>query len=88
MTTASALSLLLAIFKAVPTIEIWWERLIVAYVKLNTIKIANENRDAIIAALKEGDQREIEDDEHSGNPSGVGTFRPYLPGVVRKPKKN
>lgn len=88
MTVASVLSLLMAIFKAVPTIEIWWGRLLVEYVKLNKIKIARENKQAIISALKDGDQRGLEDEDHSGNPSGVGTFRPYLPGVVRNQKKS
>jgi len=89
MTVASVLSLLLAVFKAVPTIEIWWERLVVEYVKISKLKIAKENKAAIIEALKSDDQRGLEDEDHSGKPSGVGTFRPYIPGVgLRKPKEN
>jgi CTP:phosphocholine cytidylyltransferase-like protein len=85
MTVASVLSLLLAIFKAVPTIEIWWERLVVEYVKFSKLKIAKENKAAIIEALKSDDQRGLEDEEHSGIPSGVGTIRTTLPNIVRKP---
>jgi len=82
------IALLLAIFKAVPTIEIWWERLVTQYVILKGLQIAKENKAAIVLALKEQDQRGIEDEEHSGKPSGVGTFRPYIPGIVRNKEKN
>jgi hypothetical protein len=85
MTIASVMTLLLAIFKAVPTIEIWWERLIVEYVRINKLKIAKENKAAIVAALTGQDQRGLEDEDHSGKPSGIGTIRPTLPNVMRKP---
>jgi hypothetical protein len=80
------LAVLLAIFKAVPTIEIWWGRLIAEYIKISKLKIAKENKAAIIKAIKDQDQRGLEDEEHSGKPSGVGTFRPYLPGVHNSKK--
>ena len=80
------LAVLLAIFKAVPTIEIWWGRLISEYVKFKGLQITKENKAAVIKALKEQDQRELEDEKHSGKSSGVGTFRPYLPGVHNSKK--
>lgn len=75
------MSLLLAVFKAVPTLETWYQRLMVEYVKLRKLQIAKENRQAITDALKDQDQRGLEDEEHSGKPSGVGTIRDSLPGV-------
>ena len=85
MTIASVMALMLAIFKAVPTIEIWWERLVVEYIKLSKLKIAKDNKAAIIKALQDDDQRGLEDEDHSGRPSGIGTIRPTLPNVMRKP---
>lgn len=74
MQIAAVLSLLSAVFKAVPTIEIWWERLVVLWIQQKKLSIAKENRNIINEALKDHDQREIEHEDYSGKPSGVGTI--------------
>lgn len=86
MTIASAIALLTAIFKAVPIIEEWWERLIVAYVAHAKDKIKKENRDAIKKALETDDQRPIEiqlGSDVAGKPSGAdgAVIVDSLPGV-------
>ena len=40
-------SLLLAIFKAVPTIKTWWEQLVLAYVTYQENEIKKDIRDGI-----------------------------------------
>lgn len=86
MTTTSILSLLLAIFKAIPTLKSWWDDLLVMYVTKAKNDITKDNVEAIKRALNEHDQRHIETQlgsETSGKPSGVeGTIIVNsLPGV-------
>ena len=88
MTVSSVMALLLAIFKAVPTIELWWVRIVTEYIKLKGMQIARENKAAIIKALQNDDQRGLEDEDHSGKPSGIGTIRDSLPNIVHKSKKD
>ena len=88
MTFAAVVSLLTALFAAIPTFERWWESLMLEYIKLKKDRITKETREAIQNVFKEQDQRAIEDEDYSGKPSGIGTIRDSLPGVVRDPKKS
>jgi hypothetical protein len=81
MTIAGAISLLTAIFKAIPTMEAWWESLVIAWIKYKNIQLKKETIQAIKEAIKDQDQRGLEDEEHSGKPSGIGSIRTSLPGV-------
>lgn len=81
MNIAAIIALLTAIFKAVPTLEKWWERIVAAYLAQKTKWVETKNKDAIEEALRTGDQRGLEHESTSGQYSGVGTIRDSLPGV-------
>lgn len=91
MSVSAALSLLLAILKAIPILDKWFQKLVVAYTQAKIDSMEKENREAIKKALNEHDQRPIETamgsstvGEMSGNPGT--TVVDSLPNVgVRKP---
>jgi hypothetical protein len=77
-------SLLLAIFKAVPQLKKWWDSLTVAYLTYQDIKLDKEIRVAIKKAINDHDQRDLEEAMRStktGEASGkAGTIiRPSRP---------
>lgn len=89
MNIAAVISLLTALFKAVPTIEEWWERLITAWISHKKNSIKKENRIAIQKAFENDDQRPIEEtlgSETAGEYSGYGTVVNELPGVHQSKK--
>jgi UPF0716 family protein affecting phage T7 exclusion len=66
------ISTILALLKAVPIIDSWFQELLSAYITSRISSMKQENKDAIKAAF-EGDQREIEKalgDDKAGKPSG------------------
>lgn len=80
------LSVLLAIFKAVPAAKELWDKLVSIYIMSQAGKMKEENRQAIASALVEHDQRFIEQlirSPRAGKESGYeGTeIRDTLPGV-------
>lgn len=81
MTIAAAITFLTSLFKAIPTLDKWFEQLVAAYVSQKKIWIENANKKAIESALKNKDQRGLEHESTSGQYSGVGTIRDTLPGV-------
>jgi hypothetical protein len=80
------ISLLLAIFKAVPVLKEAWDRLLVLYIEHQENEMLEADRAAIRKAIDGQDQRDLEKQigsTVSGKPSGIpGTeFRDSLPGV-------
>ena len=86
MTIGGVFSLLLAIFKAIPALEKWFQDLSALYIASRIESMKQENREAIKKAIEAQDQRDLERaigspkaGEHSGLP---GTeIRDSLPGV-------
>ena len=77
-------SLLLAIFKAVPQLKDLFDKLMVAYLSYQENKIKEEIKDGIKKAIEQHDQRDLEKamgstkaGELSGNPNT--TIRPSRP---------
>lgn len=60
MTFTAVISLLTAIFKAIPSLKAWWDSLVTLYIELKIKEMRKENRDSIKKAIHEQDQREIE----------------------------
>jgi hypothetical protein len=81
MNIAAILTLITSISKAIPVVDKWIEELVAAYIIQKKIWVMKENRKAIELAIKEQDQRGLEDEDFSGKPSGIGTIRDTLPGV-------
>lgn len=86
MTIGSVFSLLLAVFKAIPIFEKWFEQLSALYVASRIESMKQENREVIKKAIELQDQRELEraiGSPKAGERSGVpGTeVRDTLPGV-------
>ncbi len=86
MTVTAALSLLLAISKAIPVIDKWLEELAAAYVKARVSAMKKETREAIKKALEIDDQRTIEEtigSSSAGQPTGApgSVIVDSLPGV-------
>jgi hypothetical protein len=67
MSIGSIISLLLAIFKAVPILKDVWERLLAGYIAHKDAELKEELRLAIYNAVAQKDQRGIE--EVIGNPN-------------------
>jgi hypothetical protein len=67
MSVATILSLLLALFKAVPALKDMWERLLAMYIEHQQAMLKEELRLAIYNAVRQKDQRGIE--EVIGNPN-------------------
>lgn len=55
-----ALAILLALFKAIPSLKSLWDELVAAYVSQEVASIQKANRDAIQKALVDQDQRDLE----------------------------
>lgn len=87
MNVAAVITLLTALFKAVPIMEAWWEQVLVEWIKYRKIQLKKETIKAINEALKDQDQRGLEHEDYSGKPSGIGAIRDSLPGV-RNSKKD
>ncbi len=80
------MSTVLAILKALPILQGWFESFIAYYVSRQIEQMKAENREAIRKAIELQDQRGIEDklgSDRAGLPSGIpGTeTRDKLPGV-------
>lgn len=94
MTISAALSLLLAIFKAIPSLRKWWEELVAAYVQAEKARMSKDIRDGIKRLINEQDQIELEEAigySRAGEPSRLpgAVIVDRLPGVgVHKPKKD
>ena len=67
MSIGTILSLLLAIFKAVPVLKSAWDRLLLMYIEKDQANLAEEIRLGIYNAVNQKDQRGIE--EAIGNPN-------------------
>lgn len=67
MSIGTIVSLLLAIFKAVPVLKDTWERLLAMYISHKDAQLKEELRLAIYNAVHQKDQRGIE--EVIGNPN-------------------
>jgi len=72
-------ALVLAIAKAVPIIDRWLGLIVLEYVKHKQEQLIKLNKKIIEEALKLKDQRNIEDEEHSGEVSGSGDIVDSLP---------
>lgn len=57
---ASVLSLLLAIFKAVPALKQWWDQLLAMYIAKSIADMHRDDKAAIKKAIEENDQRDLE----------------------------
>lgn len=82
----SVLSLLLAIFKAIPVLKKSWDQLMDLYIASELTRMKKENQDAINKAFDKQDQRPIEEALGSGSKglrSGVSGSELFdsLPGV-------
>lgn len=91
MSISSILSLLTAIFKAIPVLKGFWDEMVTAYINSQIATMKKENREAIRKAIYEQDQRDIESaigsptaGEQSGLPGAVVVDE--LPGVMQDPK--
>lgn len=81
----TVLSLLLAIFKAIPSLKSWWDEIVSAYIAQEIINMKKELSSAIQKAAN-GDQRNTETymgSPRAGLPSGEpgSIIVPSLPGV-------
>lgn len=91
MTITAVISLLTAIFKAIPSLKAWWDSLVTLYIELKIKEMRKENRDSIKKAIHEQDQREIEATigySQVGELSGVpnSDVVDVLPNVMRNTK--
>ena len=82
------IALVLAIAKALPIIDKWLGELFSAYQVQKRKEIQAETERVINEGIQIQDQRKIESDQTSGKPSGLGTIRDSLPGVVRDKGKS
>lgn len=83
---ATVLSLLLAIFKAIPSLQALWDGLVSMYVESQIASMKAENRAAIQKALQDQDQRDLEKAIGSPNagkevPANGSEIVDSLPGV-------
>jgi hypothetical protein len=84
------ISLLLALFRAIPILDKWFQTLMVEWFNRSVDKMQTENLAAIKKALSDYDQRELEKaigNPNAGEPSGNpgSTIVDELPGVQRDP---
>ena len=88
-TAASIFGALVAFARAVPILDSWLQQFVAWYTQTQMASMKKENRDAVIQAVKDHDQRPIEvviGNPNAGEPSGVpgsiiGDNPP--PGVLR-----
>jgi hypothetical protein len=70
----SVFGIILAVLKAIPVLDSWFQQLTVLYFNAQVSKMKAENRDAVKKALDEHDQRDLEkatgNSQHSGEHSG------------------
>ena len=78
----------MAIVKAVPIIDKWLERLLVAYSAWKAEQVAEQTKIEIDRAIDLKDQRRVEGENHTGKYSGHGDIRTSIPGVMRDEKPN
>jgi hypothetical protein len=83
-----AISLILALAKALPIIDKWLGELFAAYLVQKRKEVQEATERAINEAIKNQDQRPIESSQISGKPSGLGSIRDSLPGVMRDKGKD
>jgi hypothetical protein len=81
-----AISLILALAKAIPVIDKWLGELAIAYQIYKKKEIEEATKRAIDEGIQNQDQRPIESDQTSGKPSGLGTIRDSIPGVKLRDK--
>jgi hypothetical protein len=81
-----AISLILALAKAIPIIDKWLGELAIAYQVYKKEQVAEQTRIEIDLAVENQDQRKIESENYSGNYSGHGDIRTSIPGVLRDKK--
>jgi hypothetical protein len=84
----TALSVLIALLKAIPTLKEWFDQLVAMYIKSQIATMKEENKNAIHEALVKKDQRPIEKAIGSSEPgsrSGLvdSELRDSLPGVPK-----
>jgi len=87
----TALSIILAVFKSIPVLKEWFDKLVVLYVNYQIDNMKEDDRKAIRKAIDEQDQRDLE--TQIGNPNAgersnlPGTeLRDSLPGVLQSTK--
>lgn len=54
------ISAILAIFKAIPVLDSWFQQMVAAYVTARIASMKAENRDAIKKAVQEQDTRDLD----------------------------
>ena len=84
MNFAAVFSAIVAVIKAIPVLDDWFQRFLVWYAEKQLEHMKSENREAIVRAIKLHDQRPIEDaigSPISGEFSGIGTIVDYIDGV-------
>jgi hypothetical protein len=85
---SQAIALIIALAKALPIIDKWLGELFAAYQVQKKKEIQEATERAINEAIKNQDQRPIESLQISGKPSGLGSIRDSLPGVMRDKGKD
>lgn len=60
MTAAAVISLLTAIFKAIPSLKSWWDDIVSMYIETKINSMRKENKEAIKKAIYGQDQRDLE----------------------------
>jgi hypothetical protein len=92
MSIATVLSLLLALFKAIPALKDMWERLLAMYIERQQAMLKEELRLAIYNAIHQKDQRGIEEvirNPNHGKPIEIPDSQivDSLPGVAPHPPR-
>jgi hypothetical protein len=88
MSAAAVVSLLVSIFKAIPSLRKWWEELMAAYIEAEKARMSREIRNGIKRLINEQDQIELEETigySKPGEPSRLpgAVIVDQLPGVNR-----
>jgi len=81
-------SLIIAISKILPVVQKLLEELFEQYKAEKRKRVIAATNAKVEKVIKEQDQRELEHETISGKPTGIGTIRTSLPGVMHKPKKD
>ena len=79
---------IIAVSKIIPAVEKLLGLLFSEWAKYKNIKINEATIEAVNTAIQNQDQREIESEQYSGKPSGIGDIRPAAGILMRKPKKD
>ena len=80
-------SFIIALLRAIPTVRMWWEKLVAYYLQKEIDSIHKRDLEAIRKAIYEHDQRELEREFFNidpGKPSKIDGIehRDSLPGVL------